>query len=125
MTIPSQTPWSVVYADGSANLYRVNQAAPDAEVVLEYVPVTRERSSTGMYSGGPPRHARLAPGDPRVAELWRRALALEADPALRSDARGKGTGAFTLTTPAGERSFIIIMGAALRELDAWLAQLGS
>jgi len=91
--------------DGSANSHRFEQAAADAEVAFEYVPVTPERSSTGMYSGGPPRRGRLAPGDARVDELWRRALALESAPALRTELRAKGTGAFAVATrPASATS---------------------
>ena len=37
------------YADGSANLYVLN------ETELRYLPVTAEESSTGMYSGGEPK----------------------------------------------------------------------
>jgi hypothetical protein len=37
------------YADGSGNRYLISESS------LEYVPVKKEESSTGMYSGGEPR----------------------------------------------------------------------
>ena len=37
------------YADGSANLYTLQSST------LEYSPVKKEESSTGMYSGGEPK----------------------------------------------------------------------
>lgn len=39
------------YADGSGNVYRLSSGT------LEYVPVTPERSSSGIYSGGEPQKA--------------------------------------------------------------------
>lgn len=37
------------YADGSANVYKLSPTT------LEYIPVKKEESSTGMYSGGDPK----------------------------------------------------------------------
>lgn len=37
------------YADGSANVYKLTSTT------LEYIPVKKEESSTGMYSGGDPK----------------------------------------------------------------------
>ena len=41
-------PATYTYADGSANLYRMSADT------FEYIPVTREQSSSGMYDGGAP-----------------------------------------------------------------------
>jgi len=60
-------------------------------------------------------------GHPRVDELWRRIEALEADPTLHTDARAKGTGAFRMTTPTGDRQLIIKAGTALAGFDAFVA----
>lgn len=117
---PRETPWIVQYADGAANVYRFAQDQAGAEVSFEYVPVTPEQSSTGTYSGGEPRKAALAAGDPRVAELWRRVEALEADTASHGPDRNKGTGLFAIVTPAGKRSFIVEQGAALDEIHAFM-----
>lgn len=111
-------PWSLEYADGSANVYRLTQARPGDEVRFEYVPVTPAQSSTGTYSGGDPKQARLAPDDPRVEALWKRVETLEADPSLRAPARAKRTGQFTVTTPSGAREFIVQPGPTLDEADA-------
>ncbi len=40
------------YIDGSNNVYEIGER-------LEYIPMTPERSSTGMYSGGEPRSIAL------------------------------------------------------------------
>ena len=117
----TEAPWSIHYADGAANVYRFEQRSAGAEVSFEYVPVTPEMSSTGSYSGGAPHRARLAAGDARVAELWRRVEGLEADTASHADARAKGTGAFRIRTPSGTRAFIVQQGARLDEIHSFLA----
>jgi len=43
-----ETPWTVSYADGAANLYTFSQSASGAAVAFEYVPVTPAQSSTGL-----------------------------------------------------------------------------
>ena len=112
MTVPS-APWSIAYFDGSANAYHF---VTDGDVTtFEYRPVTPERSSTGMYSGGEPRTARLDAA--QVAELWRQIRELESNPELHSADRMKGTGAFHLTDAAGTRGFIIVRGPALLAFD--------
>jgi hypothetical protein len=120
-TATRNTPWTLVYGDGSANVYRLSQASAADDVHFEYIPVTPAQSSTGHYSGGDPKQAQLPPADPRIEELWRRVAALESDPALRAAERAKRTGQLTITTPDGTRSFIIAFGPALTELDELLA----
>lgn len=115
------TPWRIVYADGSANAYRFAQTSAGAPVSFEYVPVTPETSSTGHYSGGDPHAADLSPDDARIDELWRRIDALAADTASHTPDRAKGTGAFTIETPAGTRQLLIARGAALDAFHAFAA----
>jgi hypothetical protein len=110
-------PWSLVYADGAANVYRF--AADGDGVRFAYEPVTPERSSTGRYSGGEPVELRLAHDDPRLAALWRHVAALEADGAQHVAARMKGDGAFTVETVEGTRQFLVARSAT-RELEALL-----
>ncbi len=114
-------PWSLVYADGSANVHRLD--ADDDGVTYRYEPVTPPRSSTGHYSGGAPRHERLAVDDPRVHALWRAVEALERDHAHHAAARAKGDGALTMTVAGHTRSALVVR-AALGELEAVLAGLG-
>lgn len=111
------------YADGSANRYRVVCAAGSADAEVIYTPVTPRQSSSGVYSGGAPWRARLLAGDARLAALLEQVSALERDGSLHVEARSKGTGAVTLTTAASTRSFLVAPGAALRALDAALAAL--
>lgn len=117
--VPKSTPWTVAYHDGSANEYQIESDGDGAR--FKYVPVTPERSSTGQYSGGPPRAGRL---DARgVESLWTHIREFESDVSLHSDQRMKGTGAFELTDATGTRKFIIHMGPRLGAFDAFLAAL--
>lgn len=111
--------WTLTYADGAANLYRL--VADDLAVAFAYEPVTPATSSSGIYSGGPPRQAHLAHGDPRLARLWP-----AVDAALVTGApagpRAKGTGAIELTRGGAPRA-AVIHGPTQRALEAILAAI--
>ncbi len=107
------------YSDGSANAYRFVVEGNTATFV--YDPVTPEHSSTGMYSGGPPRAGRLDAA--QLAVLSQDVRALEMTTALHVSDRGKGTGAFHITDDSGSRSFIIARGSELARFDALVAAL--
>lgn len=107
------------YSDGSANAYRFVTDGDGATFV--YDPVTPERSSTGMYSGGPPRAGRLDAVE--RAALWQHVRALETATALHVTDRGKGTGLFVITDTSGSRSFIIARGSELAAFDAFASLL--
>jgi hypothetical protein len=111
--------WHIEYADGSANVYRFREDTDGVQ--FEYDPMTRERSSTGMYSGGDPRAGRL--DETKVASLWHHVRALEANRTLHVEDRGKGTGAFHVVEAAATRSFIIVRGPELAAFDAFVAAL--
>jgi hypothetical protein len=111
--------WTLGYRDGAANGYWFEADGDGATFV--YDPVTPEQSSTGRYSGGPPRAGRLDAAT--VRELWRHVRALEGDPALRAVDRDKGTGAFDVADEAGRRAFIIARGPELLAFDAFVAAL--
>ncbi|MBL9019767.1 MAG: hypothetical protein JNL83_36620 [Myxococcales bacterium] len=106
-------PWSLSYADGSANVFRFTATASGVHVV--YDPVTPATSSTGMYSGGAPLDAQLAPDDPRIAMLWQHVRGLEADTAHHVADRCKGDGALTI-----DGRTVLIARAATRTFEAWL-----
>jgi hypothetical protein len=114
--------WSILYSDGSANRYRFHAADDDRDAAtFVYEPVTPERSSTGTYSGGPPRAGRVAGEE--LATLWRRVRAFEEAAHLQVADRGKGTGAFSVTDGDGTRTFIIARGDELAAFDAFVAAL--
>lgn len=110
-------PWTLVYADGSANVFRFQ--ADRVGVRFTYEPIRPEQSSTGTYSGGAPIEQLLAGDDPRLAAVWEQALALEADTEHHADERNKGDGAFTLTTGEQRRRFLVVR-AATRTFEAYL-----
>lgn len=120
---PLEQPWTLSVADGSANRYRFACDALGA-VQFAYEPVTPRTSSSGVYSGGPPRAETLGAKDARLAELWRLLKALEADASLHTPNRAMGTGAIAWDTQAGRREFIVQRGPGLDELLAVLARFG-
>jgi hypothetical protein len=120
-TAKRPTPWTLTYADGSANVYRLTQPDASAPIHFEYVPVRPEQSSSGMYSGGDPKQADFAADDARVDEVWRRVEALEGDHAIHTEERAKRTGRFGITTPAGERGFIVRHSPPLTDFDEFLS----
>lgn len=109
-------PWTLTYADGSANVYRFTATA--AGVRFVYDPMTPARSSTGMYSGGEPVDTTIAIDDPRIATLWDHARALEADTAHHVTDRNKGDGALMIDG----RTFLVAR-AGTRAFETWLAAL--
>src|SRR5262245_26276743 len=102
-------PWTVVYADGSANVYRL--AATGSTVHVTYEPITPAMSSSGTYSGGDPVDMKLPSDDPRIARLWHLLGELEADRANHMAERNKGDGAVTVTTTVGTRRFLVARAA--------------
>jgi hypothetical protein len=111
-------PWRLVVADGSANVYRcehVDGGSPQ----LEYLPVTPETSSTGHYSGGPPRHGPLSSA--QVEQLWEMVAALVADDSAHVEDRAKGTVAIDASGPT--KASVIVSGKAGAALVEWLATL--
>jgi hypothetical protein len=115
-------PWRVTYHDGSANGYRIWQDTSGTPPRFEYTPIQPHESATGTYSGGEPRMGTL--DDRQVTEIWRLIRAMEADAALHTESRDKGTGAFSLSdTSGGQREFIVIRGPQLLELDRFLGSL--
>jgi hypothetical protein len=106
-----KAPWLVTYSDGSANGYRFWRDSEGEAAHFEYSPVQPSKSSTGMYSGGEPANGVLKPK--QVEEVWQRIVRLEADTKLHAAERMKGTGAFGLKAPSGNRNFIIKDGPAL------------
>lgn len=113
-------PWQLVYADGAANLYGFDGGSD--EVLFAYEPMTPERSSSGMYSGGEPRSLTLAAADPRLAAIWAEVARLEADVTTHVESRRKGDGAVTITAGAEPRRFLVER-AATRTLEGLLEAL--
>ena len=109
-------PWTLSYADGSANVYRF--VATDDGVRFTYDPVTPATSSTGTYSGGDPIDRTLDLDDPRVDELWAHIRTLEADTAHHVADRCKGDGALTV-----HNRTLHVARTATRAFETWLTAL--
>ena len=111
--------WRIHYADGAGNTYTFDPDGTGAR--FTYDPVTPERSSSGMYSGGPPRAGHLAPDT--LASLWTHVHALAAATALHRDDRAKGTGMVHVVEGSAERRFVIARGEELAAFDVFVAAL--
>jgi len=114
-----RAPWLLTYHDGSANGYRFWKDAEGEDAHFEYSPVQPSKSSTGMYSGGEPAKGVLSPA--QIEEAWQRIVRLESDTKLHAAERMKGTGAFGLKAPSGNRNFIIKNGPALADWNQLLS----
>ena len=111
-------PWTVVVADGSANIYRCEHPTGGAPR-FEYIPVTPETSSTGQYSGGPPRSGPMTAA--QVDALWQQVDAAIANTTAHVVDRAKGTVAIEASGPSTAK--IIVTGTAGADLMAVLAAL--
>jgi hypothetical protein len=114
-----KAPWLVTYSDGSANGYRFWKDSEGQVAHFEYSPVQPRESSTGMYSGGEPANGVLNPK--QVEEVWQGIVRLEADTKLHAAERMKGTGAFALKVPGGDRKFTIKDGPSLVAWNQFLS----
>jgi len=114
-------PWSVRYADGSGNVTRLWMAPGDLRMSWSYAPVTPMMSSSGTYSGGSPGEGQAS--EAQATALWGLLRTIEADPSLHSARREKGTGALSVTTPAGRGEVLVRRSAALTELDALVVEI--
>lgn len=113
--------WTLFYGDESGNDLRVWKRAEDSKIVFDYGPVRPEESSSGTYSGGEAKAGVLSEKD--AADLWRRAVRLEAEKSLRAEARAMGTGAFTLRDAGGTRDFIVKQDSKLKDFDRFADKL--
>ncbi len=102
------TPWSVSFSDGSGNGF-VFRGTPDA-TTFNYLPVDPARSSSGTYSGGSPRSGAL--DDDGAQALWELVLRCRDAKSEHATTRSKGTGAFDLSAPGGNSSFLLALGSA-------------
>jgi len=120
----AKEPWSVLdIADGSANAYHFKRSG--TKVDFEYVPVKPEESSSGTYSGGPPRRETLDAGDKRLNELWATLQKLEADKSKQQAERGMGTARIAWADGAGvKHDFIVKMGPDVTALVEQLKRFG-
>jgi hypothetical protein len=79
--------FTMSYADGNANLYKIGQDW------LEYVPVTPDQSSSGFYSGGEPKTVKITTEElEKIKELFTKAFA---DKSQHVENRVKMTGAIS------------------------------
>ena len=82
--------------------------------------MTPDRSSSGVYDGGPPAQGEL--DEAEVDALWRALEALRGAEDVHTEQRTMGSKAIRWQTPAGEVSFLIEMNAGA-ELERLLLGL--
>jgi len=110
-------PWRLAYTDGSNNSTRLWMEGE--AIAWSYHPVQPKESSSGTYSGGAPGKGQ-ATAD-AATTVWTKLRHLEATEGTAPDGtRRMGTGWFTVTTPAGERAFVVERSEALKDFEAAL-----
>jgi len=78
----------VKYADGNGNRYVITNDS------IEYIPVTPEMSSSGIYSGGSPKKCSITKDDFSVIE--KDINRIVNNPDIHISTRMKGTGMFSI-----------------------------
>ena len=110
-------PWSLGFSDGSNNSTRLWMEGET--IAWSYNPVQPKESSSGTYSGGEPGKGQ-ATAD-AATTVWTKLRHLEATEGTAPDGtRRMGTGWFTVTTPAGERAFVVERSDVLTDFEAAL-----
>lgn len=72
------------YIDGSNNVYEIGEH-------LEYVPMTAERSNTGMYSGGDPKSVALDAAQRDALRALFERIAADTENVIADRPKGCGT----------------------------------
>ena len=105
-----------VYSDGSANIYQISP------MELRYKPVTKEVSSSGVYSGGTAKRVTLSEADFRSVSLLLDA-AMD-DKAAHTGKRVMMSGAISRKTGAAHTEVILSPQAGIkRRIEDKLAEL--
>ncbi len=116
---PPAAPWQLTYHDGNNNRYRFWQAETDDAVQFRYTPITPERSSSGVYSGGAPQSGTLT--NEQVDKLWRWILRLETEVAQHATKRTKGSGALRTEVADHEKTWLVKNSSLLAAFNTFLA----
>ena len=94
------------YSDGSANTYKI---APE---MLEYIPVRKEHSSSGNYSGGTAKTVKISSDDySLIRGLLEEAIAQKA---AHTALRAKMSGRISRNIESEETEVILRPGAAIK-----------
>jgi len=115
----SETPWTIVYSDGSGNAFRFTHPGTNESMSVSYDPVTPMHSSSRSYSGGTPKQSTLTKGD--AARLWGLINNMAAAKDQQTDTREKLTGALTVDTSTISLAFIMRPGPLLDEFQRFVA----
>lgn len=116
LTMASAKAQSYTYSDGSANLYRITPGE------LRYIPVTKETSSSGIYSGGVARRATLTGVEfQALSRILDDAIA---DTRAHTDKRLMLSGAVSRDFGASKVEVLLSPGAPIKaRLESHLAEL--
>ena len=94
---------SYVYLDGSANRYLITSSS------IVYDPITPEKSSTGMYSGGEPYTVNISEEQfDQLNSVFQKAIYNKVG---QTELRGKGTGALVVQ----DKTYIFEMNSAQKQ----------
>ncbi len=119
-TIPA-APWTVRVFDGSGNVWRLSRDGSALPATVAYEPMTPERSSSGVYSGGEPASGRLTVA--QEGHLWQHVARVQGDTAHHITARRMGTVAVEVRLGANDPQTTLSETSAV--VDALLAYCAS
>ena len=107
---------SYKYIDGSNNTYIISSKS------VEYVPITPENSSSGMYSGGKPFNVAIsAEQATEITNLLADALK---NKEIQLETRPKGAGTIIKITGKSSKTIILKMNASEKlAIEKWLKAL--
>ena len=94
-------PVRIIFSDGNSNVYKISQTS------ISYTPVTKEESSSGIYSGGESKIASLS--KEKFANIFINAESMISNKTITTDKRQKGTGQITIEFKTSKRNAIIPM----------------
>ena len=112
--LPMKNPETYSYADGSGNVYKISQDS------IEYIPVKKENSSSGIYSGGEP--ARKAISEEDFEKIRNELERLLDNKSLQIKDRVMGSGMITVSKGKKEKTVIVKDSDEKRKLENFLKQ---
>ncbi|HOZ31153.1 MAG TPA: hypothetical protein PLL66_09565 [Bacteroidales bacterium] len=98
-------PERITFSDGNANTYKISNST------ITFTPVTKEESSSGIYSGGVARIVSIS--QEQFADIFIIAESMISDKNNTTDKRLKGTGNLNIEFTNSKRNAIIKEGASL------------
>ncbi len=99
------TPWTLDFGDGNGNRYIFTKEGEFSDAQFEYIPMTFENSSSGIYSGGTPKKGVVV--QKNVEELLKLVSKMKNEKKYHLEERRMETGHLFFKSPELEFEFSI------------------